>query len=139
VSARDLVARSLRPDVRNPVLKLPGVARLVELPEPVREILVGLLMDIRKDAHENAQKCWKRHKAPMAFYWKVVAVYAGHLARAIRPRPVRLKPGLRPFQPRNKSPGGSQRRGGDASGFTTKDRRRRIRGTATGAHSETAS
>lgn len=83
-AAVDQLARSLRPDVRNPMLKLPGVMKLKRLPAPVRETLVTVLMEIRKDAHTNAEKCWRKHKAPMAAYWKVVAVYAGHIARAIR-------------------------------------------------------
>lgn len=41
-------------------------------------------MDIRRDAQERAEKCWKKHKAPMAAYWKAVSVYAGHTARLCR-------------------------------------------------------
>jgi len=89
-AAVDQVARSLRPDVRNPMLRLPGMLKLQRLPAPVKEALVTVLMDIRKDAHANAEKCWKKHKSPMATYWKVVAVYAGHIARALRPRQVGL-------------------------------------------------
>ena len=70
--------------VRNPVLALPGVARLRGLPPGVRQALAELLLEIRKDASERAQVCWRKHKAPMAAYWKTVAVYAGHIARAIR-------------------------------------------------------
>lgn len=33
----------------------------------------------------DTQVQWGRHKAPMALYWKVVGVYAGHIARALRP------------------------------------------------------
>lgn len=43
-----------------------------------------LLLDLRRDASANAQKCWSAHKSPMAMYWKVVAVYAGHIARLLR-------------------------------------------------------
>jgi len=89
-AAVDQVARSLRPDVRNPVIKLAGVAKLQRMPPPVREALVQVLMEIRKEAHANAEKCWRRHKSPMAAYWKVVAVYAGHIARTLRPRQSRL-------------------------------------------------
>lgn len=86
----DQASRSLRPDVRNPMLKLPGVVKLQGLPSPVREALIVVLMDIRKDAHANAEKCWTKHKSPMACYWKVVAVYAGHIARAIRSQQARF-------------------------------------------------
>lgn len=82
----DQVARSLRSDVRNPMLKLPAIARLDELDEQSRAALRAVLMDIRADAQVNAAKCWRTHKAPMAAYWKVVAVYAGHIARTLRPR-----------------------------------------------------
>lgn len=30
------------------------------------------------------EKSWRTHKAPMALYWKCVAVYAGHIARLCR-------------------------------------------------------
>lgn len=43
-----------------------------------------MLMDLRRDAADNAEKSWKKHKAPMAAYWKAVAVYAGHAARLLR-------------------------------------------------------
>lgn len=42
------------------------------------------LMSLRSDALLKSQYCWKKHKAPMALYWKVVGVYAGHLARSIK-------------------------------------------------------
>lgn len=76
--------RSTRPDVRNPIMRLPAAARLATLPEGIRRELRGLLMEIRRDAQELAEKQWRKHKAPMAAYWKAVAVYAGHTARALR-------------------------------------------------------
>jgi hypothetical protein len=57
-----MAARDRLPEVRNPVLALPASARLLALP---------------------ADKCWKKHKAPMACYWKAVSVYANHLARVL--------------------------------------------------------
>lgn len=76
--------RSNRPDVRNPVLALPAAARLRELDADSRAALRAVLLDLRADARERAETCWRRHKAPMTAYWKAVAVYAGHLARALR-------------------------------------------------------
>ncbi len=76
--------RSNRIEVRNPVLLLPGVATLRALPDPVRMALAAALLEIATDARARAEKCWRTHKAPMAAYWKAVAVYAGHLSRAIR-------------------------------------------------------
>ena len=49
-----------------------------------RIILRDILKDISADARVKAEKCWRTHKAPMAAYWKAVAVYAGHTARALR-------------------------------------------------------
>lgn len=76
--------RSNRPDVRNPILCLPSVARLRALPDATRQNLCAVLLDLRQDAQVRAEDCWRRHKAPMAAYWKAVAVYAGHLSRVLR-------------------------------------------------------
>ena len=64
--------------------------RFANLPPGAREALAGALVDLRRDARKRAELQWRRNKVPMAFYWRVVAVYAGHLARALRtdrPRP----------------------------------------------------
>lgn len=80
------VARSSRPDVRNPVLALPGVqATFDALPGEARAALAVALRSLKRDAQDRADKAWRSHKAPMAAYWKAVAVYAGHFARALRP------------------------------------------------------
>ena len=76
--------RSLRTDVRNPVLALPSIVELKSLDQASRKALALVLGDIAQDARGRAEKCWRTHKAPMAAYWKAVAVYAGHLKRAIR-------------------------------------------------------
>jgi hypothetical protein len=78
------LSRSLRPHVRNPVLGLPAIEGVRALPADARAALRAVLLDIRTDAQARAQVSWRKHKAPMAAYWKVVSVYAGHLARAIR-------------------------------------------------------
>src|SRR3546814_3636223 len=77
-------ARSARAEVRNPILALPAAARLAELSEKERETLIAILLDIKTDATDRANVCWKKHKAPMAAYWKAVSVYSGHIVRAIR-------------------------------------------------------
>lgn len=74
-------ARALR---ANPILGLPATARLAALPGPVRAELRKVLEELRLDARARAEASWRRHKGPMAAYWKAVSVYAGHLARAIR-------------------------------------------------------
>ena len=75
--------RSVRAEVRNPVLLLPGMQAARALPPESRAALRGVLLSIRDDARERAAECWKRHKAPMACYWKAVAVYANHIGRAL--------------------------------------------------------
>jgi hypothetical protein len=77
--------RSAAPEVRNPVLALPAFARMRdELGPDGRRLLRGLLLDLAQDARARAEKAWRTHKAPMALYWKCVAVYAGHIARGLR-------------------------------------------------------
>lgn len=78
------MTRSTRPETRNPILGLPAFKRLQALPQPAREAVADVLWDLRADATERAEQSWRRHKAPMAAYWKACAVYAGHISRAIR-------------------------------------------------------
>ncbi len=54
------------------------------LPTDSKVALKAALTQLRIDALKRSDYCWKRHKAPMALYWKVVGVYAGHIARAIK-------------------------------------------------------
>jgi hypothetical protein len=75
--------RSSRREVRNPVLALPSAKAVSELTPDARAALANLLRDIQRDARDRAEQCWRRHKAPMAVYWKAVSVYAGHLARCV--------------------------------------------------------
>ena len=53
------------------------------LPDGARNSLIAALLALRSDAAGRAAYSWAKHKAPMALYWKVVSVYAGHLARAV--------------------------------------------------------
>jgi hypothetical protein len=76
--------RSLRREVRNPILALPAIRSLQTMPAETRAALTALLGDLAQDATARADHAWRRHKAPMAAYWKAVAVYARHTARAIR-------------------------------------------------------
>lgn len=80
-----MTARSLLPDVRNPVLNLPGMQVLRALPADQRTAICAALVSIRDEARAKAQKSWRQNKAPMACYWKVVGVYVEHIRRAIRP------------------------------------------------------
>lgn len=76
--------RSIRAEVRNPVLSLPAARRLHMAPASSRALLAELLDDLATDARQRAEQCWRKHKAPMAAYWKAVAVYAKHIARSLR-------------------------------------------------------
>lgn len=84
MAVRSPDARSTRPDVRNPVTALPAFQRLRRLPRPAREALAELLWDLGADASERAETYWRKHKAPMAAYWKACAVYARHISRGLR-------------------------------------------------------
>lgn len=79
-----MTTRSNQAAVRNPILGLPAILKLQRLPRPVKEALIELLYELGADANARADQCWKKHKAPMAAYWKAVAVYARHTARAVK-------------------------------------------------------
>ncbi|QEN86894.1 hypothetical protein FZC33_11390 [Labrys sp. KNU-23] len=79
------VSRSLRSDVRNPVLALPSAEYLQSLPPEQRALVARLLRELSIDARARADKSWRQNKGPMAVYWKAVGAYSTHLYRAIRP------------------------------------------------------
>lgn len=79
-----MIARSSRRDVRNPVLALPAAERLLALDPAARAALAEILADLALDARGRADEAWRKHKGPMAAYWKAVSVYAGHLRRVAR-------------------------------------------------------
>jgi hypothetical protein len=76
--------RSNRAEVRNPVLALPCAQRISSMPPEAREWLIEFLLDLRRDARERAEKCWRSRKAPLSLYWRVIAVWSSHLAHALR-------------------------------------------------------
>jgi len=49
-----------------------------------RAFLRAALLNLRAEALMDAETSWRRHKAPMAAYWKAVGVYAGHLAAVLK-------------------------------------------------------
>lgn len=75
--------RSARAEIRNPILGLPSASLLKCLDHQSKAALRGVLLELRADAQVRAEQCWRKHKAPMAAYWKAVAVYAGHIARVL--------------------------------------------------------
>lgn len=80
------MSRSQRSEVRNPILALPAAKALLRLDDEQKAAIRAVLKDLSADARERAEKCWRTHKAPMAVYWKCVAVYSGHIARLFAPR-----------------------------------------------------
>lgn len=79
-----LLPRSSRPEVRNPILAMPCAARVQDMPPEARAWLVLFLQDLRKESRAKAALSWRTHKAPLALYHKVVAVWASHLIQALR-------------------------------------------------------
>ena len=51
--------------------------RFVNLPPEAREALRRALLDLRADSAARAEYAWRKRKAPMALYHRVVSVYAG--------------------------------------------------------------
>lgn len=78
------IPRSSRPEVRNPVLGLKSVRKLVALFSPgLRIALADVLKEIAEEATVKRDECVRKCKYPMAAYWNAVRVYANHIARAI--------------------------------------------------------
>jgi hypothetical protein len=66
------------------ILKTSWAKRFEALSPESKQALKEALNDLRADALNRANHSWKKHKAPMALYWKVVGVYSGHLAKSIK-------------------------------------------------------
>lgn len=77
--------RSAKAEVRNPVLALPSARLILALPPEQRRPLGILLRELAVDADDKAERSWRARKGIMAAYWRAVAIYAKHLARAIDP------------------------------------------------------
>jgi hypothetical protein len=77
-------ARSSRRDVRNPILALPAVAAIDALPPEAKAALRQVMLDLKADARVRADAAWRKHKGPMAAYWKAASVYAGHIAKVLK-------------------------------------------------------
>lgn len=75
--------RSMLPEVRNPMLAIPEVQAIAALPEESCAALRDALLAISYSCRAKGNEAWRKHKPPMAAYWKANAVNARHLARAI--------------------------------------------------------
>lgn len=78
------LARSKRPEVRNPVLGLPCAARASEMPPEARDWLILFLQDLRVHARHKAKESLRKAKPPLFVYWSVVAVWSLHLVKVLR-------------------------------------------------------
>ena len=77
-------ARSLRPEVQNPILGLPAAREaLASLPEDSAQALRTVLLALQAQCRENEANAYRRRKGPMTAYWMAAGVYCGHIARAI--------------------------------------------------------
>jgi hypothetical protein len=83
LSEKGVQRRSLRTDIRNPLLRLSCAKQFALLEPSSQKILRTLLSQLAADAKNKAQKSWSANKAPMAAYWKAVSVYAGHAKRLL--------------------------------------------------------
>lgn len=77
------MSRSILPEVRNPMLAIPEVQAIALLPDEARKALRCALLAVSDSCRAKGNEAWKKHKPPMAAYWKANAVNARHLARAI--------------------------------------------------------
>jgi hypothetical protein len=78
------MSRSSLPATRNPLLLLPAARKIADLPQESKVALRDLLIELSTEAQRRASESWRKHKAPMAAYWKAVAVYSRHLSRLLR-------------------------------------------------------
>ena len=78
------LARSKRPEVRNPVLGLPCAARAGEMPPEARDWLILFLQELRMHARHKAKESLRKAKPPLYCYWAVVGVWSGHLVKVLR-------------------------------------------------------
>jgi hypothetical protein len=77
--------RSARKEIRNPVLALPAVRDFLMLPAEERRHAGILLRRLAGEADTEALQAWDRRRAMQAAYWRAVATYAKHVARAVDP------------------------------------------------------
>jgi hypothetical protein len=73
------------PEIRNPIKGLGAFEALRSLPPESRAALRAVLFDLRDQAKAKADYYWNQKAKPWsAVYFRVIAVYAQHIARALR-------------------------------------------------------
>lgn len=70
--------------IHNPMLKLVAAKRIQALPPEARGALRAFLIEFRDVCRAKGDLEWKRNKFWNATYYKVMGVYALHLARLCR-------------------------------------------------------
>lgn len=79
------IPRSSLPEVRNPLLAIPEVqAEIATLSDESSAALERILLGLSKTFRAKGEEAWRKHKPPMAAYYKANAVNARHLALALR-------------------------------------------------------
>jgi hypothetical protein len=68
----------------NPILRLPAVKGLDQLPLQASLALEALLMELRETSRLTSDKSWATAKSPLAVYWADVFTFSGHCARHLR-------------------------------------------------------
>lgn len=85
MTVRTILERSARREVRNPMLAIPEVrSAIAEMSDDDRDRWRRILIAIRNDARDRAEKAWRKHKPPVAAYWAAVGVVCNHLSRVLR-------------------------------------------------------
>jgi len=81
-----MTARSNRADVRNPLLKHPGIVaewEKLQAEHPAAAVaLRNILKFTAEVCGEEGDKHWRRRKYTSGQYWKVQGVYARHIRNA---------------------------------------------------------
>jgi DNA-binding transcriptional MerR regulator len=85
--------RSSREIVRNPLLALPEIQALLDLPPESRQAIAKLAQALARSKRQEAEHSWRTNKGPMALYHKWAGVQARHLAQILKRS---LKPGPPP-------------------------------------------
>jgi hypothetical protein len=75
--------RSSRAATRNPILRMRALTGLLHLPIESRVRLGRLALDLAAECSVRAEASWRGKRRSTAVEWRITAVYAGHLARAL--------------------------------------------------------
>lgn len=74
----------VNPTLLNPLFDLPAGVAMLDLPATHRFPLQMLCQKVRTAALAEAAEAWRRRKAPMALYYRMLSTYAGLTGRMLR-------------------------------------------------------